>query len=356
MMTSKTALVLGATGGIGGAVARALLRNGWQVRALTRDPSRVAADDLAGVVWIAGDAMRAEDVLSAAQGAAILFHGVNPPGYQNWRGLAIPMLRHSIVAATAASARLIYPGNVYNFGPDAGPLCAEDAPQNPRTRKGRIRVEMEAMLDAATAQGLRYITVRAGDFFGPQAPSSWVTKLLMADGKPLRAITTPEVPGVPHAWAYLPDMADAILHLAEREAELPAAARFHFGGHALTGREMASAVRRADGDGRLPIRSFNWLPVYLGAPFVTFLREMIEMRYLWRTDMRLDNRQLVAFLGAEPHTPLDAAVNEALAGVRAAAAGRVTVAAAHASSSTGNTNLGAKHGRGRGLQPVRTGF
>jgi len=366
MMSSKTALVLGATGGIGGAVARALLRHGWQVRALARDTARVAAGELRDVAWIAGDAMRAGDVMAAAEGAAILFHGVNPPGYRNWRGLAIPMLANSIAAATASGARLIYPGSVYTFGPDAWPLCAEDAPQNPRTRKGRIRVEMEAMLDAGTARGLRFLTVRAGDFFGPQAPSSWVTRLMMADGKPLRAVTTPEMPGVPHAWAYLPDMAETVLRLAEREAELPANARFHFGGHVLAGRAMAEAVRRADGkqngNGGPPIRGFNWLPVYLGAPFVTFLREVIEMRYLWREDIRLDNRRLLAFLGEEPHTPLDAAVAETLAGVRSAArvtAGRVTAAAARASSSTGNPAAeatGATDGRGRRLQPGRTGF
>jgi nucleoside-diphosphate-sugar epimerase len=358
MMTEKTALVLGATGGIGGAVARALLRQGWQVRALTRDLSRVAEGELEGIAWIAGDAMRAEDVMAAAEGAAILFHGVNPPGYRNWRGLAIPMLRHSIAAATASGARLIYPGSVYNFGPDAWPLCAEDSPQHPRTRKGRIRVEMEAMLEAGAAQGLRFLTVRAGDFFGPQAPSSWVTKLMMADGKPLRAVTTPEVPLVPHSWAYLPDMAAAIQQLAEREAELPVAARFHFGGHVLTGRAMAEAVRNANGDSRLPIRGFNWLPVYLGAPFVTFLREVIEMRYLWRQDIRLDNGRLVAFLGGEPHTPLEIAVAETLRGVRATAE-VVTAAAARASSSAGKAAVeatGATDGRGRDLHPVRTGI
>jgi hypothetical protein len=82
------------------------------------------------------------------------------------------------------------------------------------------------------------------------------------------------------------------------------------------------------------------------------------MRYLWREDIRLDNSRLVAFLGAEPHTPLDVAVAETLRGVREKTE-RVTAAAARASSSTGNGAVeatGATHGRGRGLQPVRTGL
>jgi nucleoside-diphosphate-sugar epimerase len=211
---------------------------------------------------------------------------------------------------------------------------------------------MEAMLRAAVPQGLRFLTLRAGDFFGPHAPSSWVTKLMMADGRPLRAVTTPEVPGVAHAWAYLPDMAETVLRLAEREAELPAAETFHFAGHVLRGREMAEAIGRAAGEGRLPIRAFNWLPVYLGAPFVTFLREVFEMRYLWRQEIRLDNRRLVAFLGEEPHTALDTAVAAPLRGVRLAG-GVVTDTPARASSMMGNAAsqaaMGTRDDGSRGL-------
>ena len=42
-------------------------------------------------------------------------------------------------------------------------------------------------------------------------------------------------------------------------------------------------------------------------------REMIEMRYLWTRPIGLDNAKLVAFLGEEPHTPLDAAMRATLA-------------------------------------------
>ncbi|MBV9701872.1 MAG: hypothetical protein JO163_04010, partial [Methylobacteriaceae bacterium] len=78
------------------------------------------------------------------------------------------------------------------------------------------------------------------------------------------------------------------------------------------GVEMAHAVRRALGAPELPIRGFPWYAVYLAAPFVTMMREMIEMRYLWKVPLRLDNRKLVSVLGTEPHTPLDQAVRASL--------------------------------------------
>ncbi|GAB0118556.1 NAD-dependent epimerase/dehydratase family protein [Acidisoma sp. 7E03] len=304
---TKTALITGATGGVGSAVAEALLRDGWQVRALTRRRMESGGP----ITWITGDAMRAEDVIRAAAGVQVIFHGANPPGYRNWRGLAIPMLTNAIAAAKASGARLIYPGSVYVYGPDAWPRTTEGAPQHPRTRKGKIRVEMEAMMQAEVPHGLRFLVLRAGDYFGPQAPSSWLAGVMAPGGKPARVIRTPERPGVRHAWAYLPDLAEAIAQLADREADLGQAETFHFAGHVLAGRGMAEAVARAAG-GKRSVRTFPWPLVYAAAPFVTFLRELIEMRYLWREEILLDNRKLVALLGGEPQTPLDVAVGRCL--------------------------------------------
>jgi hypothetical protein len=47
-----------------------------------------------------------------------------------------------------------------------------------------------------------------------------------------------------------------------------------------------------------------WLGVRLLAPFVTPLRETLEMLYLWTQEVCLDNAKIVGFLGAEPHTPI----------------------------------------------------
>jgi len=80
-MNSNTALVLGATGGIGGEVARQLIEAGWSVRAMHRSiqPAKVSDD---GIRWLRGDAMHRDDVLAAARGCALIVHAVNPPGYR----------------------------------------------------------------------------------------------------------------------------------------------------------------------------------------------------------------------------------------------------------------------------------
>jgi nucleoside-diphosphate-sugar epimerase len=315
----RTALVIGATGGIGGEVAHALIARGWSVRGLNRDPdaARRRASWMGPVQWVAGDAMNRADVVAAAAGVDVILHGANPPGYRNWRGLAIPMLDNSIAAARACGARIILPGNVYNFGPDAGSVIHEHSPQHPLTRKGKIRVEMEQRLIEASQQGVRSLVVRAGDFFGPHQPASWFRDAMVKPGKPLRSVVYPGDVQAGHAWAYLPDLAETIARLAEIETAMAPFECFHFGGHWFErGGEIAEAIRDAVGNPDLPIRKFPWIVVYLAAPFVTLMREMLEMRYLWRIPLRLDNRKLVGVIGAEPHTPLQAALRQTLAALQ----------------------------------------
>ena len=312
----KTALVLGATGGLGGEVARQLAQAGWQVRALVRNRARVEGRD--GWDWREGDAMNAADVLRAAQGAQVIVHAVNPPGYQRWGELVLPMLDNTIAAARATGARIVLPGNVYNFGPDVFAQISVDSPQQPVTRKGAVRVEMERRLQAAAAQGVRSLILRAGDFFGPDARNNWFAQVVKP-GQPVRRVVQPGRAGVGHQWAYLPDVARTLVRLLADEQGLPAFARYHFGGHwDASGREMAEAVQRVvlSATGSLPgVSGLPWWLLRLAAPVVPLFRELQEMRYLWQVPVRMHNEELRAVLGDEPHTPLDEAVRDTLIGL-----------------------------------------
>jgi nucleoside-diphosphate-sugar epimerase len=311
---TKLALVIGATGGIGGAVAERLLAGGWRVRALNRDPETARRTGRPGLEWVKGDAMVEADVVAAAKGAQLVVHGANPPGYKNWAGLQLPMLNAIIAAAKAADARLIFPGTVYNYGPDAFPNLTEDGPQNPVTRKGAIRVQMEQALKAASEDGLKVLIVRAGDFFGPKTTNnSWLAAGLVKAGKPLTAVTYPGPLSVGHSWGYLPDIAETMVRLAERD-DLGAFEVFHMRGHTVTGDELVAALSRV-AERKLAVSRLPWFAIRAIAPFNETMREMLEMRYLWETPVLLDNAKLAARLGAEPHTPIDEALRAALTGL-----------------------------------------
>lgn len=135
-------------------------------------------------------------------------------------------------------------------------------------------------------------------------------------------MANPGTPGAGHPWAYLPDAGETFARLAERESELGAFERFHFTGFQdETGTRMAEVVARAGGGRRIRIRRLPWFLLRLIGPFDATLRELSELRYLWRNGHRLDNRRLVAFLGEEPRTPLDRSVRETLRGLKVATGG-----------------------------------
>jgi nucleoside-diphosphate-sugar epimerase len=310
---TKIALVIGAAGQVGGVAAAALSRHGWKVRALARR-ARPADPQ---IEWVEGDATNPADVRRAAEGAAVIVHGAHPAGYRGWDTVGMTMLENTIAAAKAVGARIVFPGNLYNFGPDAFPALSESSPQNPTTRKGAIRVDMERRLRAAAASGAPVLILRAGDFFGPgTTAASYFSAVMVQPGKPVVRIIDPARRGVSHAWAYLPDFGETIAQLLDRGSDLPDFAVFHFAGHQLAAGEMATAIAEATGKKRLPVWRFPWWLVVLAQPAVRLFREMAEMRYLWREPISVVGRKLAAFLGkALPATPLDTAVRDTLASV-----------------------------------------
>ena len=305
--TKPLALVIGATGGIGGALADRLLAHGWRVRAMNRNPDKARATHPA-LDWVKGDAMVEADVVAAARGAQIIVHGANPAGYRNWSELAPAMLNSTIAAARDSGARILFPGNVYNYGPDAFPSFDETTPQNPVTRKGRLRVQMEQTLMNA---GVKVLLVRAGDFLGTRPGSDWLSNLIATPGKPVTSATWPGPLEVAHAWAWLPDLAETFVRLLK--TDLADVETFNFGGYAITGHAFVAALGEAVGK-TLPTKRMPWIALQVASPFNETFREMLEMRYLWDKVVLMDNAKLLARLEAEPHTPLPDALRTALIG------------------------------------------
>jgi nucleoside-diphosphate-sugar epimerase len=252
----------------------------------------------------------------AAQGMSVIVHAVNPPGYRNWDGLVLPMLDNTIAAAAENGARVLLPGTVYNYGPDAGEAVDERAPQNPVTRKGRIRAEMERRLQQATEHGAKALVVRAGDFYGPRTGNSWLAQGMVLTVGPVRRVLNPAGRGVGHSWAYLPDLAETMTQLLERRDELADFDTFQFGGTwAEDNRAFADAIRQAAGRPSAPIYPFPWPVVHALAPFNETAREMRELIYLWRRPLRLIDDKLQSFLGQVPATPLTEALRATLQGL-----------------------------------------
>lgn len=313
---TRTALVIGANGGIGSEVTAALLRRNWHVRALVRTAPNPNADlPHDQIDWRIGDAMSSEDVLNAARAADAIIHAVNPPGYRNWQELVLPMLDNTIRAAIVNKARIVLPGTVYNFAPAILANVTEDSPQKPITRKGAIRAEMEKRLENATENGAKALIVRAGDYFGAHAGNNWFSQCLVKPGKKVSAITYPGKAGIAHQWAYLPDVAETMAELLDHDGKIEPFARFHMEGHwDHGGTQMINAIQQCVGR-ELKTRRLPWPVINLARPFSSFCREIWEVRYLWQHGFKMNNDRLTALIGKEPRTPLAHAVHSSLSGL-----------------------------------------
>jgi nucleoside-diphosphate-sugar epimerase len=254
------------------------------------------------------DALDHAAVAEAARGADVVLHALNP-AYTEWSRHALPLAYSAIAAAESAGATLVFPGNLYNFGKGLPPVIDEAAPMRPSARKGRLRLAIEERMREAAERGVRIIILRAGDFFGG-GRGSWFDLVITKDIARGRLVY-PGPLDLVHEWAYLPDLAAAMLRLAEIRDALPPFATFGFPGHALTGRELTTAIARAVRS-KLQVKGMSWWLVHALRSIVPLCRELSEISYLWSEPNRIDGTKLASLIGAVPHTPLDVAVARAL--------------------------------------------
>ncbi|QKV20089.1 NAD(P)H-binding protein [Oricola thermophila] len=303
-----TVAILGAAGHIGDAAARAFLASGWRVKGVARG-ARVAT--LArGVEPVEADAFDREALVAACRGADVIVHALNP-AYDKWSGTVLPLAQNVLAAAEATGATVMIPGNVYNYGTTVGPDMKEGDPFNGDIEKGRLRIEMEGLFErAARESGVRTVVIRAGDFFGGRRAGTWLDLMILKNLKKDR-FAWPGPWRTMHAFAYLPDLAETFVRLAERREELEPFASLHFRGHAVTGEEMHAAAEKAAGR---PLKRADvpWMLLRVAGLFNGVIREVVKMSYLWRAQHSLDNARLETLIGPEPNRPLEVALAEAI--------------------------------------------
>ena len=315
MNTPRTVLILGANGRLGLAAAQAFDRAGWRVLAYVRRGFAAGMPAAARAVNIPLDDTGA--LAREAAGASVVVHAVNPL-YTRWDTQLMPLARAGMAVAERLGATFMLPGNVYNFGAGMPALLRESAPERPTTDRGRQRCDLEAEMAARAGRGLHSVVVRAGDFYGG-GPGSWFD---MAIVKSIGAgkLVYPGPLDVPHAWAYLPDLARCFVDLAQRAPHSGPARieRFHFPGHTLTGGELLDAIERcAAAQGLAPPRGFRrgtlpWGLIRALAWAVPMWRELLKMEYLWRVPHGLDGARLAQAIGRVPTTPLAEALRACL--------------------------------------------
>ena len=301
---NRTVTILGINGSIGHHAARAFVADGWKVKGFGRSNKM----PLSGVTFIKGDAENVADIKRAVEGSEVVLNALNLP-YDKWdNGRAEAQLSKVVEGVEGVGKTLLFPGNIYNYSASLTRVTP-DAPQNPETPRGAIRVSQENLLKQAAARGnMQVIILRAGDFYAPNNDMDWYDQgLLREAGKGKVAI--PGDPDIGHSWAYLPDFGEAFARIAAKRDSLGAFESFHFEGHYVTHGALVAAIQNA-APMPLKIVPFAWSMLGLIGIFVPLMREVVKMRYLWDNSMQLFDPRLDALLGEDFGTPFETAVAE----------------------------------------------
>ncbi len=280
-----TVLILGASGRFGRNAAEAFWNAGWRVRLFDR---------------------KTDNLPEAAMGTDVIVNAWNPP-YTDW-AREVPRLTADVIAAAQASgATVILPGNVYVFGKGAPDILAPETPHAATNPLGRIRIEME---EAYRRSGVQTILLRAGDFIDTEASGNWFDKIIV-NSLDRGVVVSPGARDVPHAWAYLPDLAQAAVSLADRREALGGFEEVGFPGYTLSLNDLAGLIERAAGR-EVRVKTFPWWQLVPALPFWAMGRRLFEMRYLWSMPHRIDGTRfgelLPGFRATDPLTAIGSAI------------------------------------------------
>jgi dihydroflavonol-4-reductase len=241
------ALVTGGTGFVGSAVARALLREAWKVRVL----SRAGSDDRnlrdTPVDWVVGDLLDLSSVERALIGCDALFHvagdyrfGVRSP--EMLYRTNVDGTRNALTAARHARVRMVHTSSVAAIGAAAGGAPgSEDTPVALDDMIGhykRSKYLAEALVSAAASEGADLVIVNPSTPIGPGDRKPTPTGRMVLDAASGRI---PAYVNTGLNVVHVDDVAQGHILAFERGR---ARQRYILGGENMTLRDILSEIAR----------------------------------------------------------------------------------------------------------------
>ena len=254
------ALVTGATGKVGHAVALALTERGDEVRALVRDPERAAGLLPREVELVKGDVIRPSTLGSAVAGCELVVNAMgipeqwtaDPAAFERVNALGTRSL--VVAAASAGARRIVHTSTIDVFHAEPGAAFDESQvagyPKGTPYERSKQQAEQLA-LAAVEGTGTELVLVNPAAVYGP-GPSAEATSLEQGLIRPVIEGRRAELPVLPPGGMGLvhsPGLARGVLAAAERG--VPGERYILCDGH-MSLREIAAAAVRLAGRGRVP--------------------------------------------------------------------------------------------------------
>lgn len=317
------AMVTGATGLIGSAVAKELLASGHAVRALVRDIERARRVVPPGAELVQGDILDPKSLVTACRGMQWVFHAAGmPEQWQADESIFDRVNRQGSVnvmeaALSANVERVVYTSTMDVFDAEVGGTLVEERidPHPKGTAYERSKQRAEQEIELFRGRGLDVVYVNPGAVYGPGPVHIGVNSLFIEflNGR------MPAVPRGGMALAYVDGVAKAHVAsaLSGKNGERYLVGDFH-----AENRELVALIAREAGVSKVPPVAPAWLlriVAAVSAPLARAFgfRPLIapgQLAFLlWNP--RIDNSKARRELGFIPK-PLEEGVRETITFLR----------------------------------------
>lgn len=291
-------------GPVGHATVERLTQSGHSTVVIQRTaPAKLPA----GAEFRSCDLLDAKQAIAAAAGAEHIVAAVGLP-YKGslWQRQWPRVMTNLVSASEAGAARMVFVDNLYMYGPQREPL-RENMPLTQFGAKPRARAEATRIwMKACDAGRAKIAALRAPDFYGPNVGLSMLgdTSIgALARGKAASLIVPPDMP---HDYAYVPDIARAVVTLLDAPDDAYGQAWHVPCAPIRTTRELlalaASALNR-----KLKLNVLPGPAVRLLGVFVPLLREFPEMRFQWDRPYHVDWSKFAGRFWNDP-TPFEVGI------------------------------------------------
>ncbi len=248
------ALVTGATGKVGHAIASALLDRGDQVRALVRDPRRAASVLPGGIEPIRGDVTDTQSLAAAVEGCELVFNSMGMP--EQWvrdeaifdRVNAVGSQQVASAANRAGVRRFVHTSTHDVFHAESGERFDEtmlaDYPKGTAYERSKQRAE-ELVL--AERNGMEVVILNPSGVYGPTpSPTPSFENGIF---EPVVRKRLPALPPGGTGYAFVEGVAAGHLLAADRGTD---GKRYILADGYAGFREIAETVKEVAGRGRVP--------------------------------------------------------------------------------------------------------
>ena len=296
MSSGELSVVLGA-GPVGRATVDRLVQEGRRVRVVTR-----SGRSIPGAETAQADLSDAKQAQRACDGASVVF-GCVGFDYTGWPTRWPPVMDGMLAGAEAASARFVFMDNLYMYGPVSEPMH-EEMPLTDYGRKPATRALLTRKWEQAHEQGrVEAASVRASDFYGPgttQAALGDISFGRVSQGKSAQVLGDPDQP---HAFTYVPDIARALVDVADAEDAMGQAWNVP-NAPARSVREVVRMFAHELGQDEVKLQKLPSFMLSVIGLFNENMREVKEMLYQWQGPFLVDSSKFEERFWNDP-TPLE---------------------------------------------------